>query len=277
MARKTLDVKNLLSPDSVATQIANYWSNWDQAREIKKEQWQEVRDYIYATDTRSTSNNKLPWKNSTHIPKLCQIRDNLTANYLATIFPKRRWLKWEGNRKNDQQREKVETIKDYMQWTVSQREFKDEITKLVSDYIDYGNCFATVEWIDETTQGEDGREKIAFVGPRPVRINPIDIVFDPTAASFGSAPKIIRSLMSLGEAKRYLEQNTITEEDRVIAKQVWDYMREVRQTARGLTDLTDKDNAYNVDGFKNYRDYLSSNTVELLTFYGDFYDVEKDI
>ena len=74
----------------------------------------ELRRYIYATDTRHTSAGKLPWSNSTTIPKLTQIRDNLFANYMASMFPKRKWLNWEGATENDESKQKVKAIKDYM-------------------------------------------------------------------------------------------------------------------------------------------------------------------
>src|SRR5690606_40088941 len=55
----------------------------------------ELRNYIFATDTQTTTAGSLPWKNSVHIPKLCQIRDNLQANYMATLFPNDRAIRWE--------------------------------------------------------------------------------------------------------------------------------------------------------------------------------------
>src|SRR5690606_18524583 len=89
-------------------------------------------------------------------PKLTQIRDNLFSNYIATMFPKRRWLNWEGASKSDENKQKTRTIKDYMLWAVNQPQFKEVIRKLVLDYIDYGNCFSTVEWVDESTEDENG-------------------------------------------------------------------------------------------------------------------------
>ena len=89
MAGKVLQLDDLLSIDQLGCSISNMWTEWNNLRQTKLGEWQEVRNYIYATDTRHTSNSKLPWSNSTTLPKLTQIRDNLHANYVATMFPKR--------------------------------------------------------------------------------------------------------------------------------------------------------------------------------------------
>jgi uncharacterized protein YutD len=50
--------------DSLANKISDMWMRWDTARSVWKTDQQELRNYIFATDTRKTSNSKLPWKNS---------------------------------------------------------------------------------------------------------------------------------------------------------------------------------------------------------------------
>ena len=69
----------------------------EQRKEIKTEGWKELRNYIYATDTRTTSNSKLPWTNSTTTPKLTQIADNLHANYFSALFPQKRFFRFEAH------------------------------------------------------------------------------------------------------------------------------------------------------------------------------------
>lgn len=86
----------LLQPDSEAHVVASNWRQWVLYRNKKIEEWKELRNYLFATDTRTTSNKKLPWSNSTTTPKLTQIRDNLHANYMAALFPRSKWLKWNG-------------------------------------------------------------------------------------------------------------------------------------------------------------------------------------
>lgn len=278
MAGRVLELDDLISKDQLGCSIANKWLEWNMGRQEKVGEWKEINRYLYATSTKHTTNSKLPWSNSTTIPKLTQIRDNLYANYIATMFPKRRWLNWEGFSKKDENRKKVEAIKDYMMWAVSQPQFKEEIKKLVLDYIDKGNCFATVEWVDQSTEDKFTGIKSGFVGPRPVRIPPQDIVMNPIAASFSNSPKIWRSLMTIGEAKEVLERVSKTDSDRELAEAVFDYCMDYRDqvTSFGTTDIHYVDDAFNIDGFTSFQHYLSSDYVELLTFVGDIYDRENN-
>lgn len=277
MASKTLDILDIVDPDRKAIEIGNYWMEWDSLREPFKARTQELQRYIYATDTTTTTNAKLPWSNKTTIPKLCQIRDNLIANYQATMFPKRQWLDWEAGDAEAADANVQKKIKNYMLWNVEQPYFKEEIKKLIQDYVDYGNCFATVEWVDNSTDTEDGI-KPGFTGARPKRISPLDIVFNPTSTSFSEAPKIIRSIMSIGEAKLFLDKMTKTEDERVIAEAVFEQCMTNRSLIKqqGPTEFSEVATQFMVDGFGSYYNYLSSNYVELLTFYGDLYDQEEN-
>ena len=274
---KTIDVLDIIKPDDLGDTIANFWVEWDGYRTNWKNEIQEVREYVYATDTTQTSNAKLPWSNSTTIPKLCQIRDNLLANYVATMFPKRKWLSWEASSKDDNDAVKTKNIKNYMMWNVEQLSFKETVKLLVQDYLDTGNCFVAPEWVDLSTN-VDGEHKAGFTGARPVRIDPKSIVFNPTATSWAETPKIIQSMMSIGEAKEMLSRITKTPEDEEIAKQVFDNCMEIRKTAMSMqaADFQSLDSQYAMDGFSSYHHYLSGNYVELLTFYGDLYDQTTD-
>lgn len=279
MAR-TLDfkVQDLVQPDYLGHLIAEKWITWDSFRQTKLTEWMEIQRYIFATDTTKTSNAKLPWSNKTTLPKLCQIRDNLYSNYMAALFPKRKWLIWEADNEEDEQLAKKESIEGYMNWVIDRNQFYNEVSKLVLDYIDYGNVFVMPEWSDSNMVDKNtGEMKSGFVGPRIRRISPVDIVFNPTAPSFEESPKIIRSLVSLGEVKEMLTRSSNTEEDLLAAQELFKYMQDIREAARKYTGtVINKDVVYEVAGFGNYRDYLNSDTVEILTFYGDIYDQNKD-
>src|SRR6266481_7102638 len=110
MTGTVLELKDIIQPDLLATRIIEYWVAWELDRQRKKVDWEEVRRYVYATDTTQTSNASLPWKNKTTIPKLCQIRDNLFANYIATLFPKRNWLVWEADNQDSNAVDKRDAI-----------------------------------------------------------------------------------------------------------------------------------------------------------------------
>lgn len=274
-AGNILDLQDFIIPDQLGYRVAQLYQEWEIGRQHKIEDWKELRKYIYATDTTTTSNSTLPWKNTTTVPKLTQIRDNLYANYMATMFPNPRWLEWQGANQDEDTLEKEQAIKAYMSYVIDQPGFKDTVSKLVLDYIDYGNCFAIPDWTDETT--DDGTTiRHGYVGPVLRRISPLDIVFNPVAESIQKAPKIIRSIVSLGEVKELLERMS-TNDDEESAKKLFDYLKEIRYKVRSYTgDLTTQDEFLRVDGFTSFRQYLESDYCEILTFYGDIYYRETD-
>ena len=280
MAGKTLDIETLgLAPDNLGTEIARKYQDWQSFRQVKISEWNEIRRYVFATDTTETTNSQLPWKNKTTIPKLCQIRDNLSANYIASLFPKRKWLYWEGAEEGSDTKEKRDVIESYMEWSIDRSNFKNEVSKLVLDYIDYGNCFATVDFVDQTKTVGD-RQQVGYVGPVPRRISPLDIVFNPISESFENSPKIIRSLVSLGELKKQLMSQTSPENMKEV-EDIFQYLVRYRSNSNTSThqptfDLAEKDSYLQVDGFGNYFSYLQSGYCEVLTFYGDLYDSETD-
>jgi hypothetical protein len=275
---KVLIIDELLEPDALGCRISNHYLEWDQYRAPKVSEWTEIQNYIFATDTTKTSNSRLPWSNKTTIPKLCQIRDNLFSNYMATLFPRRKWMTWVADTEKDGEAEKIKSIESYMGWVVDRNEFYDEVSKLVLDYIDYGNCFAYAEWVDQShVVEEEARKQVGYVGPVIRRISPLDIVFNPTSPSFKEAPKIVRSIVSLGEVKEILERETISEEDRMQAEELYRYMKDLRKAAgQWDTSAVHKDNIYAVAGFGSFREYLATDFVEILTFYGDIYDEHED-
>lgn len=275
MAGKTLDILDILKPDRLGVFIANQFVEWEDSRRNWLNEKKEIQAYVYATDTSKTSNAQLPWSNKTTIPKLCQIRDNLAANYMATLFPKRKWLTWEGSTEEDESVAKKKSIESYMAWSVDRNEFYDEVTKLVLDYIDYGNCIATVDWVDRRIELED-KTQVGYVGPMIRRVSPIDTVINPTAPSFAEAPKIIRSLVSMGEVKEILDRLSTDEGERADAEELFRYMQETRrQFFEHSGSIDHKDTIYTIAGFDNYTSYMKSNYVEILTFYGDIYDEDS--
>lgn len=275
MAGKVLQLSELLAEDALGCGIARKFQEWDDARNPKKVGWQELYAYLYATDTRTTSNSSLPWKNSTTVPKLTQIRDNLHANYMASMFPRRRYIKWEGATKEDQVRAKVKAITSYTDYMISYPGFKDTVSRLVLDYIDFGNVFATVDWLDERV--DNGiKVQTGYVGPVIRRISPYDLVMNPTAPDFYRSPKIVRSLISLGEVEEYLQRLSTNDGERAAYEELFSYLVDIRGKASSWKgNISVHDKLYNIDGYGSYRNYLESGSVEILTFYGDFYDVHS--
>lgn len=250
--------------DNMADQVANLWDEWNNQRQEQLAEWQEQNAFVFATDTSTTSAGELPWKNSTTTPKLCQIRDNLHSNYISSLFPNENWLRWMGDTPNDQ--EKARKIESFMRDKAHQSRTRDVISHLVYDYIDYGNVFATVEYVRDVYQTPDGRSIIGYEGPRPVRIAPEDIVFNIAAPSFYESPKIVRSIKTIGE----LEELAKIDDK-------WQMAWEKSNAMRGSVGSYTKEDVWkatqvSIDGFGDLQEYYGSNYVEILTFKGDIYD-----
>lgn len=256
--------------DSIGRNIGELWERYNNQRSVKVAEWLELRNYLFATDTSTTSNQTNPWKNSTTTPKLCQLRDNLHANYISALFPNDRWLTWEGYSDDDEVREKAQAILAYMSNKVTESNIRDTISSLLYDYIDYGNAFATVEYENNLYETDEGEFLSGYVGPRAKRISPLDIVFDPLAISFDKAPKVIRKILTIGELALLAE----SDEDWAAAFRKAKEMR----TLRGGASANDFNKAvgFQVDGFGSLYEYYGSEYVEVLTFYGDYYDTTND-
>lgn len=269
MAGETIEIDQILNPDTLAVEVSTRWREWSMLREKKVEEWKELRNYLYATDTKTTKNAMLPWSNSTTTPKLTQIMDNLHANYFATLFPQMKWMRFEADNADSNKKEKRTVIQSYMQTKVDQSDFVNTASDLLYDYIQYGNCFATVTWEDISFEKESGEYVSSYTGPRMVRISPFDICFNPTASSFHKSPKIIKSIMTLGEIRKMINQDP----NKDYMEAVFSKMMGARSAVRGSGDSTfAKSDGFIADGFTSIQQYYESDYVEILTFYGDIYD-----
>ena len=273
MAGTTVDLDTMIDPHGLAVDISDRFDTWSRARAAKVEEWKELRNYLYATDTRTTSNNKLPWTNSTTTPKLTQIADNLHANYFAALFPQKRWFRFEATDEDSNTKSKRDAIQSYMMNKVRQSDFENTASKLINDYIQYGNCFATVEFVKDYTEFDDGERIVNYVGPRVVRLSPFDVCFNPLAPSFAESPKVIRSVLTIGEVARKVEASA----DNEYMSSILDKMVGNRAAVKGNEIDQHKNNGFTADGFTSLTEYYESNYVELLTFYGDIYDEENGV
>jgi len=268
MAGRTLDVETLIAPHLLAKEISSNWQEWSNARSQWITSVKETRNYVYATDTTTTSNKTLPWANSTTTPKLCQLYDNLKANYSYALFPQSQWHKWKGN--DPESKEKAKYVQAYMNDRLYGSGFEKTVDRLVDDWVLTGNCFATVEYVSDYTTLPSGEVVPNYVGPRLVRISPYDIVFNPIAANFSEAPKIIRSLYTLGEIHKMVEDGDESK------KEVFTKILENRSKVGESRDRLDKDDGFIADGFSSLSEYYNSGLVEILTFYGDIYDQDNN-
>ena len=269
----TVDVINTIGRDGLAAQLSNQYHDWHQSRKTWEQEKVELRQYVFATDTTKTSNSTLPWKNTTTRPKLCQIRDNLHANYMAALFPNDNWLEWEAGSNDAAIKEKADKIKFYMRNKTSQNEFKHTVSQLVYDYIDYGNAFGDVVFEDSQVKDKEGEIIQGYIGPRLVRISPLDIVIDPTASHFSKTPKITRTLLTLGEVKKQSKKYPEMAYQEEILEKVFDVRHQMAKF--DSTDIN-KGAGFEVDGFGDMNAYYRSGYVELLIFEGDLYDIDTN-
>lgn len=264
--------------DTQAQVISFYWDLWHKQRYPKIEEWIELVNYLFATDTSTTSNRNtgdkdLSFRNTTILPKLCQIKDNIHANYSAGLFPNSNWLDWEALERGELVYKKSKAIKGYMTNKCKMSGFTREIDKCVDDYIIYGSAFATCDYMADVRDDVDNdgqfRRKINYIGPKARRIDPISIVFNPTAPSFDESPKIIRSLYTEGDMLAIAKKNASKAFFEDAVKNKKDLQQWVGSI--GYEDFPLSEHYAN-DGFGSLKEYLERDTIEILEFYGDYYD-----
>jgi hypothetical protein len=252
------------TPDKLASRISDMWVMWDSARNTWKTDKQELRQYLFATSTRSTTNAQLPWKNSTVTPKLSQIRDNLHANYMAALFPSENWFYWESTDKNPQVYKKRSAIVNYMKQKLKASNFQLLISRLVYDYIDYGNVFVTHDYLRDVVG-----TVVKYVGPKAYRLDPHDIVMNPVCDDFQNTPVVRRMLKSVGDFLNDIDTKPALGYKKDVINKVMQYRRELRDDAEMRKSAN-----ISIDGFGSIDEYLNSDMVELLEFWGNIYDPE---
>lgn len=265
---KTLDIETFIDPDGEALEIARYWRTWVIYRNEHIERLKELRNYLFASTTATTSNKALPWSNSTTTPKLTQIRDNLHANYTAALFPNNQWMKWKANDEKSNKRAKREVIQSYVFTKVEQSKAVDTFSRLLLDWIDTGNCYAYVEHESDFVDLGGGDLVTNYVGPKIRRISPYDIVYNPVVDNFNDTPKIIKELVTVGDIEKRMAQDP-TE---TWLRGAFDKMISVRGSVTSQDSEIAKGDGYIADGFSNITNYYNSGYVELLHFFGDIYN-----
>lgn len=248
--------------DALVHRIVDMWIKWDQARIEWRNSMQELRSYLFATSTRTTTNSKLPWKNSTVTPKLTQIRDNLHANYMAALFPSEDWFMWESQDKTEGVAKKRRAITSYMKQKLKASDFQLLVSQLVYDYIDFGNVFVTYDFVRDMVGTQ-----LRYVGPKAYRLSPNDLVFNPVASSFDNTPCVRRVLKSLGDLLTDVENKPALQYDKAVVEKALEFRGQYRDDPEFKKEVN-----LAIDGFGSFDEYVESDMVELLEFWGDIYD-----
>ena len=274
---RTLDIRTMQEPDSLATAISEKAISWENARMSWYRNARETLENLYATSTRDIYNQTREFDNSTHIPKLTQIRDMLVTFYIDAIFSLPDYVDWEPYNENTVSVDSKNLLKSIVRQMLKDSGFKDTARQLIEDFVDYGNAFVTAVPVSFQLKSASSLSSL-YNGPKAIRINPLDILFDPFATSFERTPKIIRTVKTLGELIK--EADELPEDAEVYKKAIKkavDKRRTIRNTIGSMSagDVV-KDDVCNIAGCGSWSQYYNTDTVELLTFYGDLYDITKD-
>lgn len=272
MAGSVAELKNIIHPEGLAASISLMYDRFKSQTDGWRAEQQERRNFVFATDTSTTAVDSLDWQNTTTLPKLAQIRDNLHANYMSALISSSDWFTWEANTEDAALKKKRDTILAYIKNKVRASNFRSTLSQLIYDYIDFGNAFGDVEYVNEVyTDPETLVETVKYIGPRIVRINPMDLVINPVAVSFAASPKITRTVWTLGELRKFVEDNPSVYDLFSIAQ-----LEDLRSKARGFSkDEFEKADAFTLDGFGSLWEYYQSEFIEILEFEGDIYDAES--
>lgn len=257
----TMNFTEWAKPNVIAAHISSKYDVFQSYREENRSKWEEIESYLFATDTTTLlGGNK--FDHTTHIPMVAQLKEELEAIMYAAVLPHEDFLAWKPYSADAQKLSVRKAVMSYIRNRHSMNGFEKVFRKLIQDLVIYGNCFAQVVYSDDRDSSG-----IGYVGPKPKRISPYDIVFDATVTDFTKAPKLIRSMMSMGEFIKWASSLEGVDES-VIEKVKY------RRTAFSGLNKTEynKNNQFVPDGFSDLQSYYTSGKVEVLRYYGDVYD-----
>ncbi len=273
------DVKTILTaltPEKMADEISTMWDTYKTARASWEAEIMEIRNYKYATSTKTTENDDNGAANSTTIPKLSQIAMNLQANYNAHLFSNPKWAQFEAFDKNASNKDARKLVEAYVRTKTKRKDYEGVFDKLLIDWIDTGMCFSQQRYITEFYIDGIGHTKMLYQGCVLERISPNDIVFDVTATSFKKSAKIIRKTYTLGDIRSEIDENS----DSPFTHEILEELRTTRNNVRSAGAVSSmrgvdwKQETLTKAGLGSLMTYMQGDIVEVLEFYGDFYSVE---
>jgi hypothetical protein len=190
---------------------------------------------------------------------------------MSALFPNDDWLRWEAYSLEAADKDIADTMQAYMSNKLRQSNFKDVVSKLVYDYIDYGNCFVDVDYQKIFSEDKDGTKHVARQGPYAIRRSPFELVFNPTAPSIDESTQIIRVLKTIGDLEKEVLENP-AEPWKVEAIQ---FIKDRRASMASYSaEEINEAVGLQVDGFGSYAEYLQSGYLEIFELRGNVYDSE---
>lgn len=268
-----LTIGDFENPISVAKDVHYFWKAHNDLRQTQLTEWDEIRKYIHATDTRFTVDRTSPWKNKTTRNKLAKVRDNLITQYVRNLLGSRddffRWYKDDTSKIPE---ELVTRINQYMRFKVRNKyvRFRHTMAECLGDFVDYGNTFAGLKYIRKYRTMPDGSQKLMFQGATPFRIPPTEMVFDPSSPAYEDTAIARRTLMPRADFW-YL----VAEDKQDMYDQ--EQLANVRDTEMLSSELQDwiRQGHFYQDGV-SYLEQINSGKIELIEYIGNIYDRDSD-
>lgn len=257
----TLTFENWTSVHHKATELAMTYDKFQSYRDENRKKWEEIEAYVFSTDC-TTLPGLDGYDHTTHIPMVSEIKEEAEAIMYNVVMPHEDFLGWQPFDVESDTAEVRRKVTAYIRNRHMLNGFEPTVRKLIQDLVIYGNCFCQVQYVDERKNG------VGYVGPKPRRISPYDIVFDPTRVSFDESPKFIRTMWTIGELVTWAKNYDVDES-------VIDMVLKRRSGYASLSRTEiNKAKQYVPDGFTDLQAYYASGVVELLWFYGDTFDYD---
>jgi hypothetical protein len=249
--------------DEIAVRIAELWERYNTERRSALTLNEEARRFIYATDIDSTSAADLPHKNRTHQPKLTQIADTLKSQYYEASLSMPEFFRFPAPRKVSDA--VARAMEKWIRVKLEARKFRETTGRqLINDYVDYGNCFVSLEYTVE----RDNQGRVIYTGPVWNRVSPMDIAFNPRT-SFKKSPKMERLQVHVADIKDWPDTfpNSGFKKG-IIAKAI------ATRHPDGIDDWIEvvKNRGINMDGYGGFDQYFKQDLAEIIIYRGDMFD-----
>ena len=249
--------------NDVAVRIAEMWERFNTEKRNALTLNEEARRFVYATDIDSTSAQELTHKNRTHQPKLTQIADTLKSQYYEASLSMPKFFRFP-----PPQNITAPVALAMEKWIgvkLDQRKFRETTGReLVSDYVDYGNCFVGVDYVIE----RDNNDRIKYKGPAWKRISPLDIVFNPRT-SFIKSPKVEKMLVHVADISEFPDRFPNSGFKKGIIQKAIN-----TRHPDGIDDWVEviKNRGLNMDGYGGFDQYFKNDIAEILIYRGDVFN-----
>lgn len=258
--------------DWLASYIANLYVSY-----VSTPEWQswvrdtkELQEFLYATDTSTTTNRDNGHGHSTHRPKLTQLYDTLEANYMSALFPHDDWLQFKALDEDSNDTKKRRKIEGYMRSRHYGYGHKNMATRCLQDWLALGAAVTEVSYQNIAAKTDEfGVTYRGYNGPVTKRLHPYRVAFNTKATSFAESPKVVQSIKTLGDIAKMIADEELPESYRLVLQKSMDFRHYVSHNLGAFDqDWTDA----GMYGYNTTGAYWCGSEVEFLTFYGSIYD-----